>query len=138
MAEVHSIKSSEEFEALASSHQYVIVDFTAEWCPPCKAIAPMYAQLAKKYGAASALAFAKVDVDELSDISQRYGITAMPSFLLLKDGEPGAVELPGITGGGAVISEGKLGLIKGADPRALTALAERLSALVKETPSASA
>lgn len=134
MAEVHAVHSAEEFDALAKANRFVVVDFTATWCPPCKAIAPIYANLAKKHGVANSLAFAKVDVDDLPDVTQRYGISAMPSFIVLENGEVASVKLtaPGnALGGGAVTNEtGEVSLIRGADVKNLTLLAEKLNATV--------
>lgn len=134
MSEVHAIHSPADLTALTTTHRYVLLDFWADWCPPCKAIAPFFAQLARKHGVANRLAFAKVDVDELAEVSQGYGITAMPSFLVLVDGKPQGVVVPGFEGksvGGAVVEGGRVGLVRGADPRALTALGEALGGLVK-------
>lgn len=133
MSEVHSIHSPADLTSLTTTHRYVLLDFWADWCPPCKAIAPFFAQLARKHGVANRLAFAKVDVEELAEVSQGYGITAMPSFLVLVDGKPQGVVVPGFekSAGGAVVSDGRVGLVRGADPKALTALGEALARLVK-------
>jgi thioredoxin 1 len=56
-------------------------------CPPCKAIAPLFEQLAAKNTIPDGLAFAKVDVDTQREVAQRYGISAMPTFILLEDGK---------------------------------------------------
>ncbi|KAK1831496.1 thioredoxin-like protein [Podospora conica] len=134
MSEVHSIHSAADLEALTASHRYVVLDFWADWCPPCKAIAPFFATLARRHGVEGRLAFAKVDVDELSEVSQGFGITAMPSFLVLVDGKPQGVEVPGLTAAakGAVVTDGKVGLVRGADPVALTVLGAALAELVKK------
>ncbi|KAK1751289.1 thioredoxin-like protein [Echria macrotheca] len=125
---------------LSKTHKYILIDFWADWCPPCKAIAPMFSALAKKHGVPDALAFAKVDVEEAPEITQQFGITAMPTFLLLVDGEPGGIDVnDGVKslGGGAVVGpDGKFGMIRGADPRNLTLLAEKLHALAAPAPAA--
>ena len=56
----------------------------ATWCGPCKVIAPEIVKMSETY---PDIRFFKVDVDELPDVSHEHGIRAMPTFLLLKDGE---------------------------------------------------
>ncbi|KAL7941321.1 thioredoxin-like protein [Trichoderma barbatum] len=115
---LHHIESSEQLDALLASNTYVAIDFFADWCPPCKAIAPVYQSLADKHTADKYLAFAKVNVDHVQDVAARYGITAMPTFLFFKDGQQVAVN-------------GKA-MIQGADPRSLGAAAEKLSGLAQK------
>ncbi|KDN42188.1 DUF1000-domain-containing protein [Tilletiaria anomala UBC 951] len=63
----------------------VVIDFHATWCGPCHAIAPIYDRLASQY--ASDI-FLKVDVDRVPDIAQRYSVTAMPTFIFIKNKAP--------------------------------------------------
>ncbi|OAA32324.1 Thioredoxin-like protein [Moelleriella libera RCEF 2490] len=112
---VQHINSAEELQALLASTTYVAVDFFADWCPPCKAIAPVFEQLAAKHSAPRHLAFAKVNVDTVQSVAATYRVTAMPTFMFFKEGTQVAVN------GQA--------LIQGADPRALGAAAEKLAAL---------
>lgn len=74
----------EEFETLITDPKLTIVDFFATWCGPCKAISPVLEKWSTEY---KDVQFLKVDVDEANDIAREYGITAMPTFILFKDGE---------------------------------------------------
>jgi thioredoxin 1 len=73
-----------EFKALVSSGKTVIVDFSATWCGPCKAIAPLFAELAGSHPQA---VFAKVDVDECEDTAEAQEVTAMPTFQAFSGGK---------------------------------------------------
>ncbi|TEA16817.1 Thioredoxin [Colletotrichum sidae] len=77
--------SKEEFNK-AIAKDAVIVDAFATWCGPCKAIAPILANLSNDPDHAG-LYFIKIDVDEVPDLSQELGIRAMPTFLIFKKGE---------------------------------------------------
>lgn len=77
--------SKEEFkEKITDSKGPVVLDCFADWCGPCKAIAPKVEQFAEEFTDAK---FYKFDVDELSDVAAELGVRAMPSFFLFKDGE---------------------------------------------------
>ena len=76
----------------------MIVDFWATWCGPCQFMLPVFTRLAKKY---KTIRFARVNVDDAQGISQRYGVYAIPTFLVFKNGKPvdkavGAVGEPGL------------------------------------------
>ena len=62
----------------------VLVDFWAEWCGPCKMIAPILDEIANEKGAA--VKIAKVNVDENQGLSSKFGIRAIPTLLFFKDG----------------------------------------------------
>ena len=123
MSTVVHISSANELNALLSSTTYVAVDFFAEWCGPCKAIAPFVDSLAAKHGIPNILAFAKVDVDKAQDVAQSFGVTAMPTFIFLKNGKQVAVN------GEAAI--------RGADAQKLGAAAEKLGRLALAKASSS-
>jgi thioredoxin 1 len=76
--------STSEFDSFISSDKPVLVDFWADWCMPCRMMAPVMEELSKAY-AGKAL-FGKVNVDENPQISSRYGIMSIPHFLIFKNG----------------------------------------------------
>ena len=67
------------------STQPVLVDFWAEWCQPCRMLAPTIEKLAKDY--AGKIKVGKVDTDSNRDVSLKYGISAIPTVLLFKNGD---------------------------------------------------
>ena len=73
-----------ENEVLGSD-KVAIIDFWAEWCGPCKAIAPIIEELAEDYKDQALIG--KVDVDSNPEISMRYGIRNIPTILFIKNGE---------------------------------------------------
>jgi len=64
----------------------VLVDFWAEWCGPCKMIAPFVDQIADEYD--GKIRVAKLDADEHPDVLMKYGILSIPTLILFKKGEP--------------------------------------------------
>jgi thioredoxin 1 len=66
----------------------VIVDFWAEWCGPCHAVAPVLDQIAQERE--GELSLAKVNIDEQPALAQRYGVMSIPTIILFKDGKPAA------------------------------------------------
>jgi thioredoxin 1 len=72
-------------ETLAQADGLLMVDFWAEWCGPCKAIAPVLEELARDAG--GRLTLAKVNVDENHGLAARYGIRSIPTVLFVKDGK---------------------------------------------------
>jgi thioredoxin 1 len=63
----------------------VVADFWAEWCGPCRMIAPVLKELARDYK--DRLKVAKINVDEEPDLAQRYGIQSIPTILFFKGGQ---------------------------------------------------
>ncbi len=64
----------------------VLVDFWADWCMPCKIVAPIVDELAEEYD--GRVAFTKIDVDSEPNIAMKFGIRSIPTLLVFKDGSP--------------------------------------------------
>ena len=73
-------------EEVVNADTPVLVDFWADWCAPCKVIAPIVEELAKEYD--GQIKFGKVDVDSNPKVATTYGIRGIPTLLIFKAGEP--------------------------------------------------
>jgi thioredoxin 1 len=69
----------------------ILVDFWAEWCGPCKMIAPILDEVSKDYG--DRLQIAKMNVDENRDVPAKFGIRGIPTLMLFKDGQLAATKV---------------------------------------------
>ena len=77
------------FEAeVLESEQAVVVDFWAEWCGPCHAVAPVLDQIVQERS--GELRIAKVNIDEEPALAQRYGVMSIPTIILFREGKPAA------------------------------------------------
>jgi thioredoxin len=81
-----NISSKEQFDALLKSSRIVVADFYADWCAPCKQIAPLYETLAKSLSRPNAVTFVKINSDNQTELSAQYSVTALPTFLVFRDG----------------------------------------------------
>ena len=69
----------------------VLVDFWAEWCGPCKMIAPALEELSEELG--ERVTIAKLDIDANPDAPSKYGVRGIPTMILFKDGQPAATKV---------------------------------------------
>ncbi|KAH7173941.1 thioredoxin-like protein [Fusarium flagelliforme] len=81
---VHEVKNLAELNDVLEKNTVVIADFWAPWCGPCRFISPVLEKMSEDM---KNVYFVKVNVDEAEDISQEYGIRAMPTFIAFKDGQ---------------------------------------------------
>lgn len=79
-----TVESQAQFGEVLDAHDLVLVDFYADWCGPCKMLAPILEELAGETPAA----IAKVDTDAHPALAQQYGVQGLPTLLLFADGEP--------------------------------------------------
>ena len=100
--------TSETFESeVLKSDGKVVVDFWAEWCGPCHAVAPVLDRIADEHQ----VKLVKVNIDEHQDLAQRYGVASIPFMVLFENGEPQAQAIGAMPKGSL---EKALGLAEGA------------------------
>ena len=85
VAAIHNVTDDNFETEVLKCETAVLVDYWAEWCGPCKQIAPILEQIAKEYE--GRLKIAKINVDENRNIPAKFGIKAIPTLMLFKNGE---------------------------------------------------
>ncbi len=85
MSNLESVNNDSFESEVLKSDKPVLVDFWAEWCGPCKALAPLLGEIAGEVGADAKVV--KVNVDEAGELAQQYGIRGIPTLIFFKDGE---------------------------------------------------
>ncbi|KAJ5681951.1 uncharacterized protein N7477_001891 [Penicillium maclennaniae] len=105
---VINISSNEQFNTLLSSSRVVVADFYADWCGPCKAIAPVYDSLARQLSRPNQITFTKINGDEQKELAQAYSVRAYPTFIVFENGR-------------------KTQTVAGADPRRLNEVIQKLA-----------
>jgi len=89
-------------QEVIESDQPVLVDFWAEWCGPCHAVAPILDQIAEER--ADQLRLVKVNIDEEPELARRFGIMSIPTMILFRDGEVvGGIKRPSVKQGDRVV-----------------------------------
>lgn len=79
------INSNEFQENVLKGNEAVLVDFFAEWCGPCKMVAPVLEELSNEMKGKAKIF--KVDIDKSGDLAQKYGVMAVPTLIIFKDGK---------------------------------------------------
>ncbi|KAK4185963.1 PITH domain-containing protein [Podospora australis] len=108
MSKTVKVSSAAQFQSLLQSSKLVVTDFYADWCAPCKQVAPIFEQLSAALSRENIVTFAKVDTENQKDIAEAYGITALPTFIIFRNGK---------------VTE----KVQGADPRKLQSIVKKLS-----------
>ena len=85
MANITQVKQEADWAAIESNPTPVLVDFWAEWCGPCRMLAPTVDRLAEAYN--GRVGFAKVNVDDVPAVASRFGIRSIPTLVLLRQGK---------------------------------------------------
>ncbi|MFT6215284.1 MAG: thioredoxin 1 [Roseivirga sp.] len=75
----------EKFDTLIAKETVVLIDFYADWCGPCQAMAPVLEQVASKFE--GKVKIIKVDIDKNQPLAQKFGIRSIPTMMLFKDGK---------------------------------------------------
>jgi len=89
-------------EEIGAADEPVLVDFWAEWCGPCKMVAPILDEIAEEH--AGKLRIAKLNVDDNPEIARRYSVMSIPTLIVFRDGQE-AARIIGAKGKGQLVQE---------------------------------
>ena len=86
MGKIMNFSSTEQFdEVISDPDRPALVDFWAEWCGPCKMVAPVLERLSQEYE--GRMTFAKLNIDEFPEISSRFGVRSIPTLIIFRKGK---------------------------------------------------
>jgi len=101
-ANITELSSATFDETVGAASEAVVVDFWAEWCGPCKLIAPILEEIATEQ--AGKLQVAKLNVDDHPDLARRFDVMSIPTLIVFQDGQP-KKRLVGAKGKGQLLQE---------------------------------
>lgn len=81
---MYIVKNEEDFDQILKDNEAVFVDFYADWCGPCKMVSPIVEELASER---TDTKFVKVNVDDIPEVAERFGIMSIPTLIYFKNGE---------------------------------------------------
>lgn len=84
MSNILNINKNDELDKLLQENQHVVVDFYADWCGPCKALAPVIEDIAKEL---NDVTFVKVNVDQAEELKDNFKISSIPTLIYFKNGQ---------------------------------------------------
>ncbi|GAB1310793.1 Thioredoxin-like protein 1 [Madurella fahalii] len=87
MSKTVTISSPSQFNELLQSSRLVVADFYADWCAPCKQVAPIFEQLSQALSRPNLATFVKINTDNQKDIAKAYNVTALPTFIFFRNGK---------------------------------------------------
>lgn len=82
--------NANNYDEVIKNNSVVLVDFYADWCGPCKMLAPVIEEIASEH---SEITVGKVNVDEAPELAMKYGIVSIPTLIALKNGEVSAMKV---------------------------------------------